>query len=161
MAVAGPGQLNLDEFPSWGSRGVDCFEKLEQIGEGTYGLVPYLSPSQQQFVDLESDSLVPAAGRRQAGLHGEGDGDERDRRPQEDPHGQRARRRKFLCSPFQFPPLSRISVRSSLISSAGAVPDHRHTGDQDPQEAPPPERYPAQGDRHLPRYSKLTMLTWN
>ncbi|KAM0907532.1 hypothetical protein ACQ4PT_016049 [Festuca glaucescens] len=39
MAVAGPGQLNLDEFPSWGSRGVDCFEKLEQIGEGTYGQV--------------------------------------------------------------------------------------------------------------------------
>ncbi|GJM91836.1 hypothetical protein PR202_ga08253 [Eleusine coracana subsp. coracana] len=37
MAVAAPGQLNLDEAPSWGSRGVDCFEKLEQIGEGTYG----------------------------------------------------------------------------------------------------------------------------
>lgn len=39
MAVAAPGQLNLDELPSWGSRGVDCFEKLEQIGEGTYGQV--------------------------------------------------------------------------------------------------------------------------
>lgn len=39
MAVAAPGQLNLDESPSWGSRGVDCFEKLEQIGEGTYGQV--------------------------------------------------------------------------------------------------------------------------
>ena len=37
MAVAVPGQLNLDEAPSWGSRNVDCFEKLEQIGEGTYG----------------------------------------------------------------------------------------------------------------------------
>jgi hypothetical protein len=37
MAVAEPGQLNLDESPSWGSRSVDCFEKLEQIGEGTYG----------------------------------------------------------------------------------------------------------------------------
>ncbi|KAM0936323.1 putative protein-serine/threonine kinase [Dioscorea sansibarensis] len=37
MAVAAPGQLNLDESPSWGSRSVDCFEKLEQIGEGTYG----------------------------------------------------------------------------------------------------------------------------
>ena len=37
MAVAAPGQLNLDEAPSWGSRSVDCFEKLEQIGEGTYG----------------------------------------------------------------------------------------------------------------------------
>lgn len=32
-----PGQLNLAEVPSWGSRSVDCFEKLEQIGEGTYG----------------------------------------------------------------------------------------------------------------------------
>lgn len=39
MAVAGSGQLNLEESPSWGSRGVDCFEKLEQIGEGTYGQV--------------------------------------------------------------------------------------------------------------------------
>ncbi|KAJ7523784.1 hypothetical protein O6H91_18G062600 [Diphasiastrum complanatum] len=32
-------QLNLTELPSWGSRSVDCFEKLEQIGEGTYGQV--------------------------------------------------------------------------------------------------------------------------
>ncbi|GER49609.1 cyclin dependent kinase C [Striga asiatica] len=32
-------QLNVDECPSWGSRSVDCFEKLEQIGEGTYGQV--------------------------------------------------------------------------------------------------------------------------
>ncbi|KAJ3679340.1 hypothetical protein LUZ60_017351 [Juncus effusus] len=39
MAVAAPGQLNLDEAPSLGSRSVDCFEKLEQIGEGTYGQV--------------------------------------------------------------------------------------------------------------------------
>ncbi|XP_031117006.1 cyclin-dependent kinase C-2-like [Ipomoea triloba] len=39
MAVAAPGQLNLDESPVWGSRSVDCFEKLEQIGEGTYGQV--------------------------------------------------------------------------------------------------------------------------
>ena len=31
------GQLNVEEYPSWGSRSVDCFEKLEQIGEGTYG----------------------------------------------------------------------------------------------------------------------------
>uniref|UniRef100_A0A5B7AZZ6 Putative cyclin-dependent kinase C-1-like n=1 Tax=Davidia involucrata TaxID=16924 RepID=A0A5B7AZZ6_DAVIN len=39
MATAASGQLNLDELPSWGSRSVDCFEKLEQIGEGTYGQV--------------------------------------------------------------------------------------------------------------------------
>jgi hypothetical protein len=37
MTVASPGQLNLDETPSWGSRSVDFFEKIEQIGEGTYG----------------------------------------------------------------------------------------------------------------------------
>jgi cyclin-dependent kinase 12/13 len=37
MALAAPGQLNLEESPSWGSRSVDVFEKLEQIGEGTYG----------------------------------------------------------------------------------------------------------------------------
>ncbi|KAF7815537.1 cyclin-dependent kinase C-2-like [Senna tora] len=40
MAIAAPGQLNLNEYPSWGSRSVDCFEKLEQIGEGTYGSFP-------------------------------------------------------------------------------------------------------------------------
>ncbi|KFK28183.1 hypothetical protein AALP_AA8G483100 [Arabis alpina] len=40
MAVAAFGQLNLEEPPPiWGSRSVDCFEKLEQIGEGTYGQV--------------------------------------------------------------------------------------------------------------------------
>ncbi|KAK2980250.1 hypothetical protein RJ640_008918, partial [Escallonia rubra] len=39
MAAAAYGQLNLEESPSWGSRSVDCFEKLEQIGEGTYGQV--------------------------------------------------------------------------------------------------------------------------
>ncbi|KAL8233481.1 hypothetical protein R6Q59_019581 [Mikania micrantha] len=39
MAGAAYGQLNLEESPSWGSRSVDCFEKLEQIGEGTYGQV--------------------------------------------------------------------------------------------------------------------------
>jgi hypothetical protein len=54
MAVAGPGQLNLDEFPSWGSRGVDCFKNVDQIGEGTYGLlpVPYL------FLPLSSNSSI-------------------------------------------------------------------------------------------------------
>ncbi|GAA0162503.1 non-receptor serine/threonine protein kinase [Lithospermum erythrorhizon] len=39
MAVAAPNQLNLTESSTWGSRSVDCFEKLEQIGEGTYGQV--------------------------------------------------------------------------------------------------------------------------
>jgi len=43
MAIAAPGQLNLNESPSWGSRSVDCFEKLEQIGEGTYGSVSQFS----------------------------------------------------------------------------------------------------------------------
>ncbi|KAH9317744.1 hypothetical protein KI387_019513 [Taxus chinensis] len=39
MAVASAGQLNLKEAPAWGSRSINCFEKLEQIGEGTYGQV--------------------------------------------------------------------------------------------------------------------------
>jgi len=39
MAIAAPGHLNVNESPIWGSRSVDCFEKLEQIGEGTYGFV--------------------------------------------------------------------------------------------------------------------------
>lgn len=42
MAIAAPGQLNLNESPAWGSRSVNCFEKLEQIGEGTYGYVSFL-----------------------------------------------------------------------------------------------------------------------
>ncbi|KAK2441646.1 Cyclin-dependent kinase C-2, variant 2 [Trifolium repens] len=37
--MAAPGHLNVTESPSRGSRSVDCFEKLEQIGEGTYGQV--------------------------------------------------------------------------------------------------------------------------
>lgn len=43
MAMAAPNQLNISEPPTWGSRTVDCFEKLEQIGEGTYGLVNFSS----------------------------------------------------------------------------------------------------------------------
>ncbi|KAL5706950.1 [pyruvate dehydrogenase (acetyl-transferring)] kinase [Ranunculus cassubicifolius] len=40
MVVASPGQLNLDELPFYGSRSLaDSFEKLAQIGEGTYGQV--------------------------------------------------------------------------------------------------------------------------
>nr|XP_043630774.1 cyclin-dependent kinase C-2-like [Erigeron canadensis] len=39
MAIAAAGQLNTVDAPTWGSRSVDCFEKLEQIGEGTYGQV--------------------------------------------------------------------------------------------------------------------------
>ncbi|CAN1246806.1 Cyclin-dependent kinase C-2 [Linum grandiflorum] len=39
MSIAATGQLNLNEFSAWGSRTVDKFEKLEQIGEGTYGQV--------------------------------------------------------------------------------------------------------------------------
>lgn len=39
MAVAAAEQLNVTEIPVWGSRSVDCFEKLEQIGEGTYGYI--------------------------------------------------------------------------------------------------------------------------
>ncbi|KAL9691848.1 hypothetical protein QQ045_012275 [Rhodiola kirilowii] len=39
MAAAPLGKVNVDEFSIWGSRSVDCFEKLEQIGEGTYGQV--------------------------------------------------------------------------------------------------------------------------
>ncbi|KAI3996925.1 hypothetical protein MKX01_021201 [Papaver californicum] len=37
MVVVVHGKLNLYECPTWGSRSVDCFKKLEQISEGTYG----------------------------------------------------------------------------------------------------------------------------
>ncbi|KAG9147672.1 hypothetical protein Leryth_015735 [Lithospermum erythrorhizon] len=39
MAAATQGQLSIDESSFWGSRSIECFEKLEQIGEGTYGQV--------------------------------------------------------------------------------------------------------------------------
>ncbi|XP_057430682.1 cyclin-dependent kinase C-2-like [Lotus japonicus] len=39
MATGTLGQINAIESPLVGSRSVDCFEKLEQIGEGTYGQV--------------------------------------------------------------------------------------------------------------------------
>ncbi|CAI7915288.1 unnamed protein product [Closterium sp. NIES-53] len=37
--MAAPGTLNLEGTHTWGSRSIDEFEKLEQIGEGTYGQV--------------------------------------------------------------------------------------------------------------------------
>nr|XP_028950126.1 cyclin-dependent kinase C-1-like isoform X2 [Malus domestica] len=39
MAAAAPGQINTEPLISLGSRSVDCFKKLEHIGEGTYGQV--------------------------------------------------------------------------------------------------------------------------
>ncbi|KAG8373372.1 hypothetical protein BUALT_Bualt11G0017400 [Buddleja alternifolia] len=39
MAAAANFQLNVEESRAWGSRSIECFEKLEQIGEGTYGQV--------------------------------------------------------------------------------------------------------------------------
>jgi len=41
--MAAAGQLNVIDSPSHGSRSVDCFEKLEQIGEGTYGYILFLN----------------------------------------------------------------------------------------------------------------------
>ncbi|KAL0677466.1 hypothetical protein Bca4012_005447 [Brassica carinata] len=40
MALAALGKLNLEEAPPiWGSRSVDCFEKIKLISHGTYGEV--------------------------------------------------------------------------------------------------------------------------
>lgn len=38
MVVAAYGQVNLTEYPK-GARTIERYEKLEQIGEGTYGSV--------------------------------------------------------------------------------------------------------------------------
>ena len=111
MAVAAPGQINIDGSPTWGSRGIDCFEKLEQIGEGTYGYEPLETPLvPPKFHDYGACAPAhpgaPSLTRFscdccQASVHGEGEGDERNRGAQEDPHGQRARGRKY--SPFTLP----------------------------------------------------------
>lgn len=62
MAVALPGQLNLDETPSWGSRSVDCFEKIEQIGEGTYGYGYYPLPMCRPNSYFQFFSFIPLFG---------------------------------------------------------------------------------------------------
>jgi hypothetical protein len=101
MAVAAPGQLNLGEPPSWGSRSVDCFEKLEQIGEGTYGYASLDSSNSPDSSPIPRGRRLPPSLTRfcfdccQASVHGEGDRDEGNRGAQEDPHGQRARGRKY------------------------------------------------------------------
>lgn len=59
MAVALPGQLNLDETPSWGSRSVDCFEKIEQIGEGTYGYGYHPLSMCRRSCYFQSFSFIP------------------------------------------------------------------------------------------------------
>lgn len=59
MAVAAYGRLNLEESPLWGSRSIDCFEKLEQIGEGTYGLAFFHT---QKFKFLSSSFYLDATG---------------------------------------------------------------------------------------------------
>ncbi|GAU21049.1 hypothetical protein TSUD_132610 [Trifolium subterraneum] len=38
--MAAMGELNVVDSPPFGSRSVDCFEKLEQIGQGTHGSLP-------------------------------------------------------------------------------------------------------------------------
>jgi hypothetical protein len=74
MAVAGPGQLNLDESPSWGSRSVDCFEKLEQIGEGTYGYArlkifpQFLNPARPHAAYASAQFVCAAALTRHSEL---------------------------------------------------------------------------------------------
>ncbi|MCI17272.1 cyclin-dependent kinase C-2-like, partial [Trifolium medium] len=37
--MTGKGKLNVVDSPACGYRSVDCFKKLEQIGEGTHGQV--------------------------------------------------------------------------------------------------------------------------
>lgn len=50
--AAGYGELNLEESARWGSRNIDCFQKLEQIGEGTYGYVSICVSSRVAFYIL-------------------------------------------------------------------------------------------------------------
>jgi hypothetical protein len=38
-----------------------------------------------------------------------------------------------------------------IVTVSGVVPHHCNPRNQNPQEAAPPERHPAQGDRHLAR----------
>uniref|UniRef100_M4CUT5 V-type proton ATPase proteolipid subunit n=1 Tax=Brassica campestris TaxID=3711 RepID=M4CUT5_BRACM len=70
MTVAEPGKLNIEEPPPlWGSRSVDCFEKLEQIGEGTYGGVGVASMGVMR-PELVMKSIVPVVMAGVLGIYG-------------------------------------------------------------------------------------------
>lgn len=67
----------------WGTRNVDCFEKLEQIGEGTYGYARAPGPCSDEHArrgEALTDRplgaayapLAPAARRAQPSVQGEG-----------------------------------------------------------------------------------------
>ena len=141
MVVAAPGQINIDGSPTWGSRGIDCFEKLEQIGEGTYGyarLSKLPSSPPNSTITAPAHRPIPGAPSLtrfscdcyQASVHGEGEGDEGNRGAQEDPHGQRARGSKYFPSCFRGLRFEiRIGSRLSPLLNPAPVPYHSHPRD--------------------------------
>ena len=86
---AGAGPAAAAQVPSWGSaRSVDVFEKLEQIGEGTYGQVCRRGPWSARPRQSRSPRRAPRR-LRLAGVHGQEPRDWRDCGAEESAHGQR------------------------------------------------------------------------
>ena len=105
-SVLGRAPAGGGSTPQWGSRSVELFEKVEQVGEGTYGCAPpqhrndihathpapsppppYQGPSTQTCAETLCACLVLA--REQAGLQGEEQADAGVRGAQEGEDGQR------------------------------------------------------------------------
>lgn len=90
----------------WGTRSISCYEKVEQIGEGTYGQVCrqfYITAVRSLSISVlpcttlcSTDGTISALCPRDApGVQGKEQGDERCRRSQEDSGAQREFWSKF------------------------------------------------------------------
>ena len=58
----GAGPVQQRSSKSWGSRSVDVFDKIEQIGEGQYGLVSGAAPATRDFTLVHLDTYEQRAG---------------------------------------------------------------------------------------------------
>jgi hypothetical protein len=140
--------------PMWGSaRSVDEYEKIEQIGEGTYG---------QARAGWEGRGGRGKAGAKpppytQTGLHGPQPRHRRSSGAEAHPHGQREGRRVksahgettlWVDSSSHSSGQRRVCGLPArwLTRRARRLPHHRHPGNQDPAEDQAQERGEPAGD---------------
>jgi len=50
------GDIQPRRYENWGARSVTCYEKLEQVGEGTYGQVRHARANERATVEGDLDS---------------------------------------------------------------------------------------------------------
>jgi len=115
----------------WGARSISCYEKVEQIGEGTYGQVccsavsGFASRSWHLVLCIHNltyyrshDGRSPLMPPAYSGVQGKEQGDERYRGSQEDSGAQREFWGKFPCElelplPLCKPPLLAYNVTNT------------------------------------------------